>query len=98
MLDGGAKQALHYTVTPLVMLAVTEGRVFGYVVGPNGKGLPEIKIDALEEAWESLIRYTRCVRRLGKSYLDAERVRLEEFAAKSIAHSLATRERHSRLL
>jgi CRISPR-associated protein Cst2 len=53
-LEGGAKQALHYTdVAPaLVILAVTKGgnHIFGHVVGATGRGLPVIKIDALKEA------------------------------------------------
>lgn len=53
-LEGGAKQTLHYTdVAPaLVILAVTRGgnHIFGHVVGATGRGLPEIKIDALKEA------------------------------------------------
>jgi len=53
-LEGGAKQALHYTdVAPaLVILAVTKGgnHIFGHVIGATGRGLPEIKIDALKEA------------------------------------------------
>jgi CRISPR-associated protein Cst2 len=53
-LEGGAKQALHYTdVAPaLVILAVTKGgnHIFGHVVGATGRGLPELKNDALKEA------------------------------------------------
>lgn len=52
-LEGGAKQALHYTdVSPvLVVLAVTKGgnHVFGHVVGANARGLPEVKTDGLSE-------------------------------------------------
>lgn len=53
-LEGGAKQTLHYTdVAPaLVIMAVTKGgnHIFGHVVGATGKGLPELKLDALREA------------------------------------------------
>lgn len=53
-LEGGAKQTLHYTdVAPaLVIMAVTRGgnHIFGHVVGATGRGLPELKIDALKEA------------------------------------------------
>jgi CRISPR-associated protein Cst2 len=53
-LEGGAKQALHYTdVSPaFVMLVVTKGgnHIFGHVIGATGRGLPELKIDALKEA------------------------------------------------
>ncbi|MGQ9677585.1 MAG: type I-B CRISPR-associated protein Cas7/Cst2/DevR, partial [Chloroflexota bacterium] len=54
LLEGGAKQALHYTdVAPaLVVLAVTKGgnHIFGHIVGANSRGLPELKIEALQEA------------------------------------------------
>jgi CRISPR-associated protein Cst2 len=53
-LEGGAKQSLHYTdVAPaLVIMAVTKGgnHIFGHVVGATGRGLPELKVDALREA------------------------------------------------
>ena len=52
-LEGGAKQALHYTdVSPtLVILAVTKGgnHIFGHVIGANQRGEPELKIAALAE-------------------------------------------------
>jgi len=52
-LEGGAKQALHYTdVAPVVViLAVTKGgnHVFGHAIGADKKGCPELKVDALEE-------------------------------------------------
>jgi len=54
VLDGGAKQALHYTdvTPPLVILAVTKGgnHVFGYVIGADNRGLPEIRLEALRES------------------------------------------------
>lgn len=53
-LEGGAKQALHYTdVSPaLVMWVVTKGgnHIFGHVIGANQQGEPEVNIDALTEA------------------------------------------------
>lgn len=53
-LEGGAKQTLHYTdVAPSwVILAVTRGgnHIFSHTVGSTGRGLPEIKLDALKEA------------------------------------------------
>lgn len=53
-LEGGAKQALHYTdVAPtVVVLGVTKGgnHIFGHVIGANDNGLPELKVDALTEA------------------------------------------------
>ncbi len=53
-LEGGAKQALHYTdVSPdLVLVAVTRGgnHAFGHVVGPDELRRPRIKVEALREA------------------------------------------------
>ena len=85
-LEGGAKQALHYTdVSPsLVILAVTKGgnHIFGHVIGANSKGLPEIKQDAFEEAitvFKDEILSTVYVGWV-KGYLDEERTKFEEFA------------------
>lgn len=85
-LEGGAKQALHYTdVAPaLVVLAVTKGgnHIFGHIVGANSRGLPELKIEALKEALtvfgDEILSdvYVGWVR----GYLDEERAKLEEFA------------------
>jgi CRISPR-associated protein Cst2 len=53
VLEGGAKQAIHYTdVAPaFCIFAVTRGgnHIFGHTVGAN-KGVPEIKLNALQEA------------------------------------------------
>lgn len=82
-LEGGAKQALHYTdVAPaLVILAVTKGgnHIFGHTVGATGRGLPEIKIDALKEAltvFEDDILSNVYVGWV-KGYLDDERGKFE---------------------
>ncbi len=85
-LEGGAKQALHYTdVAPaFVILAVTKGgnHIFGHVVGATGRGLPELKMDALKEALvvfkDELLSdvYVGWVR----GYLDDERAKMEAFA------------------
>ena len=82
-LEGGAKQALHYTdVAPaLVILAVTKGgnHIFGLVIGATGRGLPELKIDALKEALtifkDDILSdvYVGWV----KGYLDGERAKFE---------------------
>jgi len=82
-LEGGAKQTLHYTdVAPaLVLLAVTRGgnHVFGHVVGATGRGLPELKHEALAEALivfaDDILSdvYVGWV----QGYLDDERARLE---------------------
>lgn len=82
-LEGGAKQALHYTdVAPaFVILAATRGgnHIFGHVIGATGRGLPQIKIDALQEALtvfgddllsDVYVGWT-------KGYLDDERVTFE---------------------
>ncbi|MDH7597835.1 MAG: type I-B CRISPR-associated protein Cas7/Cst2/DevR [Methanothrix sp.] len=84
-LEGGAKQALHYTdVSPaLVVLAVTRGgnHPFGRIIGANSRGLPELKLEALNEALtvfsDDILSdvYVGWVR----GYLDEERARLEEF-------------------
>ena len=85
-LEGGAKQALHYTdVAPaLVIMAVTKGgnHIFGHVVGANSKGLPVINQDAFQEAltvFEKEILSTVYVGWV-KGYLDEERAKFEEFA------------------
>ena len=82
-LEGGAKQTLHYTdVAPaLVILAVTKGgnHIFGHVVGATGRGLPELKIDALKEAltiFEDDILSNVYVGWV-EGYLDEERARFE---------------------
>lgn len=82
-LEGGAKQALHYTdVAPaLVILAVTKGgnHIFGHIVGATGRGLPELKIDALKEAltvFEDDILSDVYVGWV-KGYLDDERAKFE---------------------
>ncbi len=85
-LEGGAKQTLHYTdVAPsLVVLAVTKGgnHIFGHVIGANGKGLPEIKLDAFEEALTVFKDEILSPVYIGwvKGYLDEERARFETFA------------------
>ena len=86
MLEGGAKQALHYTdVAPaLVVLAVTKGgnHIFGHIVGANSRGLPELKIEALKEALTVFEREILSDVYVGwvRGYLDEERAKLEEFA------------------
>lgn len=54
VLNGGAKQTLHYTdvTSPLVLLAVTKGgnHIFNYCVGANSRNLPEFKTAAFREA------------------------------------------------
>jgi CRISPR-associated protein Cst2 len=82
-LEGGAKQALHYTdVAPaLVILAVTKGgnHIFGHVLGATGRGLPELKIDALKQALTVFGDDILSDVYIGwvKGYLDDERARFE---------------------
>lgn len=93
-LDGGAKQTLHYTdVSPaLVIMAVTKGgnHIFGHVIGATGRGLPELKIDALQEALtvfnDEILSdvYVGWVR----GYLDSERAKLEAFAQTTEGHRI----------
>ena len=82
-LEGGAKQTLHYTdVAPaLVIMAVTKGgnHIFGHVVGANGRGLPELKLDALCEALTVFREEILSDVYIGwvEGYLDDERAKFE---------------------
>lgn len=86
-LEGGAKQTLHYTdVSPsLVIMAVTKGgnNIFGHVIGATGRGLPELRLDALKEALAVFKDEILSDVYVGwaKGYLDDERAKLETFAA-----------------
>ena len=94
MLEGGAKQSLHYTdVAPaLTIMAVTKGgnHIFGHVIGATGRGLPEFKIDAFTEVLavfqEEILSdiYVGWV----KGYLDDERAKLEQFIEKAKAKNI----------
>jgi len=85
MLEGGAKQSLHYTdVAPaLTIMAVTKGgnHIFGHVIGATGRGLPEFKIDAFAEALRVFKDEILSDIYVGwvKGYLDDERTKLEKF-------------------
>ena len=82
-LEGGAKQALHYTdVSPdLVIMAVTKGgnHIFGHVIGATGRGLPTLKLDALAEALTVFADDILSDVYVGwvKGYLDEERATFE---------------------
>src|SRR5258708_8105001 len=84
-LDGGAKQALHYTdVSPvLAIFAVTSGgnHIFNYVVGANRQGLPEINRAALQEILTVNADQILSPIYIGwtRGYLDEERAKLEAF-------------------
>lgn len=85
LLEGGAKQAIHYTdVTPaLSITAVTRGgnHIFGHVVGANSKGLPEISIEALQEVFATMGDEIVSPVYVGwvQGYLDEERKKFERF-------------------
>ncbi len=84
-LEGGAKQALHYTdVAPtIVFLAVTKGgnNLFGHVTGAK-EGLPELKVDALNDSLRVFTDDLVSKVYIGwvKGYADAERAKVEQLA------------------
>ncbi len=85
LLEGGAKQAIHYTdVTPaFCILAVTRGgnHIFGHSVGANNKGLPEIKLEAMREALTTMSDEILSPIYVGwvRGYLDEQRAKFEQF-------------------
>lgn len=94
MLEGGAKQTLHYTdVAPvLTLLALTRGgnHLFGHVVGASSRGLPEFKIEAFQEACTVFQEEILSDIYIGwvKGYLDDERKKVEQFIAETGADHL----------
>ena len=82
-LEGGAKQTLHFTdVSPaLIVMAVTRGgnHAFGHIVGANGRGLPEIKSEAMSETLRVFQEEILSDVYVGwvKGYLDEERSKFE---------------------
>ncbi|MBX7215094.1 MAG: hypothetical protein K1X39_13865, partial [Thermoflexales bacterium] len=89
LLEGGAKQTLHYTdVMPaLTLLAVTRGgnHLFHHVVGADARGLPVVKTDALEQALSIHADELLSPVYLGwvKGYQDEQRAAFEKAAAAS---------------
>jgi len=87
-LNGGAKQALHYTdVSPrLLMMGVAKGgnHLFATVAGPGDKGQPIINLAALEETGnvfkDDLL--SEFFIGLAKGYLDDQRAGMQESLAK----------------
>ncbi|HEU5375301.1 MAG TPA: hypothetical protein VFV38_07670, partial [Ktedonobacteraceae bacterium] len=83
LLEGGAKQAVHYTdVTPaFCLLAVTRGgnHIFGHLVGAK-QGLPEIKREALREALLTMQDEILSPLYVGwtRGYLDEQREQFEQ--------------------
>ena len=86
LLNGGAKQALHYTdVAPsLTVLAVVKGgnNIFGFAVGANSRGLPEFKVAALEEVLRVYEKDILSDVHIGwvRGYLDDERTKVDALA------------------
>lgn len=86
-LEGGAKQAIHYTdvTPPFVILAVTRGgnHIFANSVGANNKGLPVIRTEALGEVIEIFADDILSDIYVGwaKGYLDDERNNFESWAS-----------------
>lgn len=86
VLEGGAKQTLHYTdVAPaVVIMTVTKGgnHIFAHVIGASGRGLPELKLDAMRETLTVFKDEILSAVYVGwvKGYLDEERASLEAFA------------------
>lgn len=83
LLEGGAKQAIHYTdVAPaFCLLAVTRGgnHIFGHLVGAK-HGLPEIKREALREALVTMQDEILSPIYVGwtRGYLDEQREQFEQ--------------------
>lgn len=83
LLEGGAKQALHYTdVAPaFCLLAVTRGgnHIFGHLVGAK-QGQPEIKREALREALTTMQDEILSPLYVGwtRGYLDEQREQFEQ--------------------
>lgn len=95
MLEGGAKQALHYTdVMPvMVFLAVTRGgnHIFSQIVQANSKAQPQINLEALSEVLDVFKDQILSPIHVGwtKGYLDEERQKFEAYCQDksfSLAH------------
>lgn len=84
LLEGGAKQALHYTdVTPaFCIFAVTRGgnHIFGHLVDTDAYGKPVIRLDALREALTTMSDEILSPVYIGwvRGYLNAQRDAFEQ--------------------
>ena len=84
LLEGGAKQALHYTdVAPaFCLLAVTRGgnHIFGHLIGADKQGKPVIKLDVLREALTTMGDEILSPIYVGwkRGYLDEQREQFEQ--------------------
>jgi len=93
LLEGGAKQALHYTdVSPvLTIFAVTKGgnHIFNYVIGANRQGLPEFNRAAFHEILTVNADQIISPIYIGwaRGYLDEDRAKLEAFIQEDNATS-----------
>jgi CRISPR-associated protein Cst2 len=93
-MEGGAKQALHYTnvTPPVVVFAVTKGgnHIFNYIIGANGHGLPTLKIEALKEVLDIYKEEILSDIYVGwvKGYMDEERQKLIDFAKEGAGKGL----------
>ena len=84
-LEGGAKQAIHYTdVSPVVVImAVTKGgnHIFSHAISANDEGLPQINLEALKEALAVFKDEILSDIFIGwiKGYAEKERAKLDAF-------------------
>jgi CRISPR-associated protein Cst2 len=96
LLEGGAKQAIHYTdVAPaFCLLAVTRGgnHIFGHLVGAK-QGQPQIKREALREALTTMKDEILSPLYVGwtRGYLDEQREQFEEDLASFTERPLVIR-------
>jgi CRISPR-associated protein Cst2 len=97
-LEGGAKQALHYTdVAPaLTILAVTKGgnNIFAHVLGANERHQTVLKLEALAQALTVFADELLSPVYIGwtSGYLDEQRARLDQALAEGgVLHAFATR-------
>lgn len=95
LLEGGAKQGLHYTpvAPPWAIFAVTKGgnNIFQYVIKADRQGLPTLNLDALQEALTINADQLLSPIQIGwtRGYMDEERAKLESFVNESSgAHTI----------
>ena len=97
LLEGGAKQALHYTdVAPaFCLLAVTRGgnHIFGRLIGADKQGKPVIKLDSLREALTTMSDEILSPLYVGwmRGYLDEQREQFEQEIATFTDQSIIVR-------
>ena len=95
-LEGGAKQAIHYTdVAPaFCIFAITRGgnHIFGHVIKAN-KGLPEVNLEALREVLTTMDDEILSPVYVGwiRGYLDEQREQFEQFIKNVSSRSILIR-------